>query len=443
MLPGAPAPVQSARGGFLVGRLVRITQASATTPTSGSTPWEIVVVDGCAGKRPGDVTLGQLLQELDVAAPYELVEVCDRWLRKSVDACACTLLLVDHSQSSLEPVPVPGTGNGSTGRPHEVTTGPAGAAYREQRVVEEVRDMSGSTAGVVVYLPVTIRSQRIGVIMVELPGPPPVEVREVLADVARVLAHVLAGANRFTDRFEVLRRRRDLGLAAEIQWELLPVLANELPAFSIAGALEPTYDIGGDTFDYAVSASRLTVSITDAVGHGLRAAMLGSLAVTAMRNARRCGERMVQQASAANGHLAEQFPGSSYVTGLLLELDLPAGTGGIINAGHPPPLLLREGSVRHLPLSPDLPLGLYGDTVHRRQELGLRPGDRLLLITDGVSEAHVTGRHPFGLERVAELLTTHAHLPPVEFVRYLTQAVMTYCSGQLTDDATAVCLDWH
>ncbi len=399
-------------------------------------------MDKCAAvERPGGVTLGQLLQELDVAAPYELVEVCNRWLRQAVDACACTLLLVDYSQSSLEPVP--GTGNESTGQSHEVTTGPAGAAYRAQRVVEEVRDRPGRTAGVVVYLPVTIRSERIGVLMVELPGPPPVEVREILADVARVLAHVLAGANRFTDRFEVLRRRRDLGLAAEIQWELLPVLAYELPAFSIAGALEPTYDIGGDTFDYAVSASRLTVSITDAVGHGLRAALLGSLAVTAMRNARRCGERMVQQASAANGHLAEQFPGSSYVTGLLLELDMPAGTGGIINAGHPPPLLLREGSVRHLPLSPDLPLGLYGDTVHHRQEFGLRPGDRLLLITDGISEAHGTGLPAFGVERVEALLHAHAHRPPVEFVRHLTQAVVTYCSGRLTDDATAVCLDWH
>jgi serine phosphatase RsbU (regulator of sigma subunit) len=76
----------------------------------------------------------------------------------------------------------------------------------------------------------------------------------ILNDVAQVLAYVLTGARRYTD----------LGMAAEIQRELLPVLAYELPRFSIAGALEPTNDIGGDTFDYAVSAQQLTVSITDA-----------------------------------------------------------------------------------------------------------------------------------------------------------------------------------
>src|SRR5439155_4458550 len=105
--------------------------------------------------------------------------------------------------------------------------------------------------------------------------------------VAQVLAYVPTGARRYTDRFETLGSRRDLGLAAEIQWELLPVLAYELPRFSIAGALEPAYDIGGDTFDYAVSAQQLSVSITDAVRHGLRAAMLSSPAVSAMRNTRR------------------------------------------------------------------------------------------------------------------------------------------------------------
>src|SRR4029078_12192725 len=96
-------------------------------------------------------------------------------------------------------------------------------------------------------------------------------------------------------QFETLRRRRDLGLAAEIQWELLPVQAYELPRFSIAGALQPAYDIGGDIFDYAVSAQLLTVSITDAVGHGLRAAMLSSLTVSAMRNTRRGGATILHQ----------------------------------------------------------------------------------------------------------------------------------------------------
>jgi serine phosphatase RsbU (regulator of sigma subunit) len=254
---------------------------------------------------------------------------------------------------------------------------------------------------------------------------------------------VLTGARRYTDQFETLRRRRDLGLAAEIQWELLPVLAYELPRFSIAGALEPAYDIGGDIFDYAVSAQLLTVSITDAVGHGLRAAMLSSLTVSAMRNTRRGGSAILDQTRTANRHLTEQFGHAEFVTGLILQLEVATGHGFVINAGHPPPLLLRDGAVSIVNLAPDTPMGLSPETEYRLQAITLLPGDRLLLLTDGVDEAHDVGGPEFGLDRVADMLRSHADLPPVEFVRRLTRAVTDYRSGPLSDDATAVCLDWY
>lgn len=380
-------------------------------------------------------TLGGLLRRFDAAAPDELVGVCDRWVRRAVGARGVTLLLVDYGQAELNPVP---GGRCSLGAA-EVSAGPAGVAYREQRTVE----VAGPVAEVTVHLPVTLRGERIGVLTVELPTAPTATACRILDDVARVLAHVLTGASRFTDRFEVLRRRRDLSLAAEIQWELLPVLAYELPEFSLAGALEPTYDIGGDTFDYAVSASRLTVSVTDAVGHGLRAALMGSLAVTAMRNCRRGGGRVVEQAVAAGEHLATQFTGSEFVTGLVLELDLSSGSGGVVNAGHPLPLLLRDGEVTTVSIPPDRPMGLYPGSVHHLHRMELRPGDRLLMITDGISEAHSPGGPLFGVERVGSMLAAHAQRSPVEFVRLLTRAVLEHRSGALADDATAVCLDWR
>lgn len=393
------------------------------------------------GALPDRKAWGELIRELDTAAPYELVEACEGWLRRCLGARWSTLLLADYSQTVLEPVPRPGTGAPS-GRRHTVREGAVGVSYREQRVV---REGQGGPAGdqLVLCVPVTIRTERLGVLMVGLPEQKADSITDTLVDVATVLAHVLASARRYTDRFEILRRRKDLGLAAEIQWELLPVLAYELPVFSIAGALEPTYDIGGDTFDYAVSASRLTVSITDAVGHGLRAALLGSLAVTAMRNTRRGGGEILAQAAAANQHLVEQFPGSSFVTGQLLEIDMFSGSSLIINAGHPGPLLLRNGAVLTVPLVPDVPLGLCAHTVYRPQRYDLQHGDRLLLITDGITEAHSPGKPPFGAERVAQLLTVQAHQPPTEFVRQLTTSVLEFRDGQLSDDATAVCLDWH
>jgi hypothetical protein len=266
------------------------------------------VTEDAPAPRPG---VSALLEDLDRAPPNELVDVCSGWLARRLSAQGCVVLLSDYAEASLEPVavdPAPARVD-----PQDLIDSAAGVAYREQRRVTAVVDRSGDAAAigaadadvpgpaVVVYLPVSVRAERLGVLAVTLPGGDVDRgTMEVLDDVARVLGHVLTGARRYTDRFEMLRRRRELGLAAEIQWELLPSLAFELPAFSIAGALEPAYDIGGDTFDYAVSAHRLTVAVSDAAGHGLRAALLASLSCTAMRNARRAHSSIVQQAETAN-----------------------------------------------------------------------------------------------------------------------------------------------
>jgi hypothetical protein len=410
------------------------------------------VTEETAVSRPG---IGALLRDLDQAPPSELVDVCADWLARRVSAQACVLLLADYAEASLEPV----AGGPAADRvhPQDLMDSAAGEAYREQRRVTAALDDAGkATAGgaavggvggptLVVYLPVSVRAERLGVLAVTLAGHHlDRDVAGVLDDVVRVLGHVLTGARRYTDRFEMLRRRRELGLAAEIQWELLPSLAFELPAFSIAGTVEPAYEIGGDNFDYAISAHRLTISVSDAVGHGIRAALLASLAVTAMRNARRAHCSVVEQAGAANRHLAEQFPGADFVTGLLLELDVDAGTATILNAGHPPPpLLLRSGGVSELVVPPGPPLGLLGSVRYRLHPIQLHPGDRLLLFTDGITEAHRRGEREFGYRRLAAMLVEHRELKPPELVRYLTRAVSESCNGQLSDDATAVCLDWH
>jgi serine phosphatase RsbU (regulator of sigma subunit) len=404
-----------------------------------------------AATRPG---VGALLRDLDRAHPSELVEVCARWLYQQVGAEACVLLLADYAEASLEPVAA-GPPSGQI-RPQDLIESAAGEAYREQRGVtvaleraEEAAE-AGAAVGrmggptLVVYLPVSVRAERLGVLAVTLPdqGLSP-DAMEVLDDVARVLGHVLTGARRYTDRFEILRRRRELGLAAEIQWELLPSLAFALPGFSIAGTVEPAYEIGGDNFDYAISARRLTVSVSDAVGHGLRAALLASLSCTAMRNSRRAGSTIVEQADAANRHLVEQFPGADFVTGLVLELDVDSGVATILNAGHPPPLLLRDGAVSELLVPPALPLGLAVSTSYPLHTVRLHPGDRLVLLTDGITEAHRRGEREFGYRRLTELLVEHRDLEPPELVRHVTRVVSDSCAGRLSDDATVVCLDWH
>jgi serine phosphatase RsbU (regulator of sigma subunit) len=384
----------------------------------------------------GSTLMGSLIRALDAAPPYRLATVLHEILNSAVGAQSATVLLADYEERTLEPVPVavPSPTLGA----QRIDGSEAGRAYREQRVVE----VAISDGGVALYFPITQRAERVGVLEVQLPAVTE-QTREHLGEVARVLAYMIAAARRYTDQFERIRRRRDLQLAAELQWELLPVLAYGCAEYDIAGSLEPAYEIGGDTFDYAVAPADLTVSVSDAMGHGLRSAMLASLAVTTMRNVRRRGEGVVEQATTAAANLTQQFVGEYFVTLALLRIDVPSGAVAMINAGHPLPILVRDGAVSTVQLAAAPPLGMFDGTLYVPERLRLRPGDRLILISDGVVEAKPVGGEALGDVGLHALLRDMADLSAVETVRQVTSAVLAHRAGDLQDDATAVCLDWR
>jgi serine phosphatase RsbU (regulator of sigma subunit) len=313
---------------------------------------------------------------------------------------------------------------------------PAGAAYQSGSMT--LHDQDEAT---VAFVPITVRSERLGILAVRLP-PPDASTQAALGDAGLIVAYALLAARGYTDRFERIRRRRDLDLAAEIQWELLPVLAYDSADFAIAGSLEPAYEIGGDIFDYAVAENTVTVGVTDAMGHGLKAALLSSLTVNTMRNCRRRGDSLVDQISAAAEQVSRMF-GEGYVSGFFYTIDQTTGKALAVNAGHLPPLLLRDGVVSTLEVPPATPLALFADTEYRAHPISLQPGDRLLLHTDGIPEPHQLGGAYFGDQKVADILIETRNGTAREVARLLTQQVGQHMAGKLRDDATAVCFDWR
>jgi serine phosphatase RsbU (regulator of sigma subunit) len=131
------------------------------------------------------------------------------------------------------------------------------------------------------------------------------------------------------------------------------------------------------------------------------------------------------------------------VTGQVLRVDVPSGTGAVVNAGHPLPLRVRDGRVEPVRLDADLPLGLDSTTVYQVQQLTLEPGDRLVLLSDGVLEAAPAGGPAFGAARLDALLRSSRELAPHDVTRLVVREVIAHRAGDLADDVTVVCLDWH
>lgn len=259
-----------------------------------------------------------------------------------------------------------------------------------------------------------------------------------IEDAAHALAYVLIAARRHTDIFEWGMRSTPFSLAAEIQRRLLPAsFTCEAGQFTLAGWLEPAASVGGDTFDYVLDRDCLQVSISDAVGHHVAASLLATLLVGSLRNGRRKGLDLAEQAAYANDALATNAAPGQFVTGQLLRIDLRTGAAMIVNAGHTPPLRLRGGVVQEIALRVEPPFGVLPGKAFDVQPFPLAPGDRIVFLTDGTQE-----RNAASLD-VATALADTADLHPREVVHALGAAVLHATGGNLRDDATLVCLDWY
>jgi len=301
---------------------------------------------------------------------------------------------------------------------------------------------SGRDDGIRVWVPVSEQASRTGVLAVTIPDdrPETIERVELLGVFAGL---VIAAAARVSDIPYIRRRGREMSLPAGMQWDLLPPLNTRTPGATIAGLLEPAYDIAGDAFDYAVGGELLDFAIIDGVGHGIDSTLLTGLAVGAYRHARRGGASIPDMHAAIDQALTSTYDDESFATGIVGKLAFGTGRLEWSSAGHLPPLLLRGRKVvAELANDPVLPFGLRG-----RPNLSgadLEPGDAVLLYTDGVTEARGADGELFGLDRLTDLLEQEAasERPPEEMLRRLVRALLDHQPEGLRDDATLLLVQW-
>lgn len=378
--------------------------------------------------------LSRLLAAAERAAPVDAVAVVAEDLRRRFGAAEVSFLIVDLTGKAVARL---ATAAGVEGGREAERIAMFGSVY--EQVIRTQRLYQVATGqGQRVIVPVSNRGDAIGLLELFLPADPGDGVLDEVAEAAHILAYVVIANGRFTDLYTWGKRSRPPTLAAEIQYQMLPPsLSCEAAQFTLCGHLEPSEDLSGDTFDYALDRDTLHVSITDPMGHDINSALAATVLVSALRGARRAGAGLAEQADRADKALADH--GHGHATGQLLRINLHTGRAQLVNAGHPWPLRMREGTAQAITCEVDHPFGLSVSVPHpyRVQDIDLRPGDRLLMLTDGMLE-----RHGEKVDLLALLERTH-ELHPREAALTLTSAVREAAGGRLADDATVMCLDWH
>ena len=379
--------------------------------------------------------MSDLLRAADAAPVDALVAVIHDVLRPAGVRHA-VLYLSDYQATYLRPAP--GSTSSNRGRPlAQDLHGNPGRCFRDVVVVCDPE------AGCV-WAPVVERADVLGVLELSFERVDD-NARRLCRDVGVMLGHLVVTARKYTDVYELLRRRRDMNLAAEMHWDVLPATTYVGPSVAISGDLEPAYEIGGDAFDYCLNNDALDFTLMDAMGHGLEAALLSVQAMSSYRYGRRRRQSLEDIATTVDDALLRQFAGTRFTTGLFCRLDLARGALRWVNAGHVSPLLVRGTDVEELDQAePACPLGieLLGDI--QAAEAVLRPGDRVLLYSDGVVEARAPDGQHLEMQRLVELVEEHSgDLGLGELSQRLIGEVVRHSAGPLRDDATVLLIEYR
>lgn len=367
------------------------------------------------------------------APPHGLLDSLRTHLAQHFAATAVDLLLIDYGLSSLRPF---GPCDAVRG-PVPVEASPAGRVFSEQQPYLS----TGAGPTVTAYLPVAVRGDRYGVLVVTLPRSqePPEVFLDHLGAIAQMLGHALRVAERHTDVYREARRNGPLTLSAEMQWELMPGRSCSREEFDLHAHGEPAYASGGHLFDWSASADQLTLVVANSAGTDAEAGLVNNLALNAIRNARRAGLDLAGQAALADQALYGQHRGTRHLSTLLMCFDLRTGAAQIVDAGSPSVWRVSGPTARRVELERQLPLGMFEDTVYAAQHLRTRPQERLLFVACGPELPASQAAHADFDQAVSRAVTRTRHLPGADTPKAVLRELVAH--GAAPDGGLVLSLD--
>ena len=261
---------------------------------------------------------------------------------------------------------------------------------------------------------------------------------KVLTTLGSVAAIRVENTRLLAERLEQESFERELQLAREIQQRFLPTAPPTVPGYELQGISFPSYEIGGDYYDFILCEDRrLVVALGDVSGKGTSAALLMSSLHAAVHAQVSLCRPITETISAVNRYLADNTPANRFVTLFYAELDPLTGSLSFINAGHNPPLISHDAGTTEQLGSGGVPLGIMPDYDYREGRTHLRAGDVLVAYSDGVTEQTNPKGEEFGTIRLQEVISHNLDASAAGIRDKIEAALSTFAqSTPAVDDIT-------
>ena len=238
------------------------------------------------------------------------------------------------------------------------------------------------------------------------------------------------------------RREKDMTIAKTIQMSALPVDLPPSPSFRVTAAMQPARDVGGDFYDYfAIDSSHVAFLVADVSGKGITAALYMMTAKTLIKDTLLACPDPAEALAKVNAELCENNPANMFLTSWVGVIDLETGIVSFANAGHNPPIVVRNGSNAFVPDKSGPVLAFLNGVKYASRTVHLDPGDALFLYTDGVTEAVDAGNELFGEKRLLNAIEAVRDPSPHTLCTVVRAAVSAFSNGQAqADDITVLAI---
>lgn len=407
--------------------LLRIARRQALEAGARAAPG-LRAADGSESvSRPIELSVGELLDEVP---PHLIGDQVVAEARRLQGGSSAAFYLVDIDGSRLLRFA------GSEEFPAELPAPLAVGPEIPRDAIANLRRVLAEQLPGTVIAPLFLRARAIGVLLAVDADP------DALGILARQAALAIDLAGRYTDAIAQRRRRKPITPAAEIQQNLLPPRVTQITGAALAGNVLPSYDVGGDWFEYAENSDGCWVAVADATGTGATAASLGALALGAFRAARRSDASHEQIVAAMHDAITAVDTSPALVTAIIGRWHAPTTTFSWINCAHPDPAVITAERELTLLQAPALSaLGARDAGANwTPNHVRLNAGERLILYCDGVTERRTADGSRLGLAGIKEAALKAHSGSAAATVKAIEEAIMTASTEPLDDDATLLVL---